>query len=733
MVDHRTARAQGKGPVGVLAALVGVCLLAASPMLLYRSVASITRSQQQVLQALQQSLEEVKVERDTARTYLDEVKTQLEELQGSMEVRVRQLANLSEVAEDIKFDLNRHNSQFSPADRISEQPAAAIVRIDSKGQYVASPSLVRLPGGRLLVALERAVTWGQTKETTMKLIYSSEDGGSSWQRAAVVGPMNWPQIFSCASGTYLMGTERHFSHNNNLVISKMLDDKGASWSVPTKLTKGLSVVSANTGVDVSGGRVTKAFEVIPSMAEPLASTKLTKARRASGRPPLPCSGGGCGDQGRRGCPTWEHQPVLELDVESTAGFILYTLVKVPYGDKALFFRIAKIDAAAKRISARLERFNMFWQKEPLSLAAQSTLQVASGAQIYGGVDWVATAMNADETADLRDPEAWHLSEGVGNPASMYSHEMRALFDAAFRGDSSVRKSIIGFDVPGLDTSSAWEAGFGSLYWMEGVVTRLQDKHGGNNKLLSIMRVNNDILCDLAALVEFDDASVAAAAAANASAASARLAVRFLRYAFIPGLGVGHPAILFDAVSCGGGPVTLRYGGSGTVVAVRYMAWCKTREAAAGDGRDLLVVSRAAFAPWARDSDAVLNDYYNNHNSNTIAFHRVKNFRHYANVEWVRYQGPYSRYPRRTAMKDEVESAEAKAFAAGVAERQKAADAAAAADAKAKAAGGGDGVGAGGAAAAGGGGEQLAGLDAPGGTQQQQPAQKGGGRRRLQAQ
>jgi hypothetical protein len=176
------------------------------------------------------------------------------------------------------------------------------VRIDSKGQYVASPSLVKLPGGRLLAALERAVTWGQTKETTMKLVYSSDDGGSSWQRAAVVGPMNWPQVrrwgrmgvgremgkgnrlggtfpapasaqdasrmwacghegppardphphrvahprfvqvFSCASGVYMMGTERHFSPNNNLVISKMLDDKGTSWSVPTKLTSGLSVV-----------------------------------------------------------------------------------------------------------------------------------------------------------------------------------------------------------------------------------------------------------------------------------------------------------------------------------------------------------------------------------------------------------------------------------------------------------------------------------------------------------
>ncbi len=40
----------------------------------------------------------------------------------------------------------------------------------------------------------------------------------------------------------------------------------------------------------------------------------------------------------------------------------------------------------------------------------------------------------------------------------------------------VRKSIIGFDhnfIAADDTSSAWEAGFGSLYWMEGVAIRLQ--------------------------------------------------------------------------------------------------------------------------------------------------------------------------------------------------------------------------------------------------------------------
>ena len=40
----------------------------------------------------------------------------------------------------------------------------------------------------------RSVSWGVTQETTMKLIYSSNDGGASWQRAALVGPMNWPQV-----------------------------------------------------------------------------------------------------------------------------------------------------------------------------------------------------------------------------------------------------------------------------------------------------------------------------------------------------------------------------------------------------------------------------------------------------------------------------------------------------------------------------------------------------------
>ena len=33
--------------------------------------------------------------------------------------------------------------------------------------------------------------------------------------------------------------------------------------MPVQLTRGLSVITINTGVDVSAGRVTKAFEMIP--------------------------------------------------------------------------------------------------------------------------------------------------------------------------------------------------------------------------------------------------------------------------------------------------------------------------------------------------------------------------------------------------------------------------------------------------------------------------------------
>ena len=42
-------------------------------------------------------------------------------------------------------------------------------------------------------------------------------------------------------------------------------------------------------------------------------------------------------------------------------------------------------------------------------------------------------------------QVWTFSNPLGNPASLYPAEMRTLFDAAFRADYVVQKSILGFD------------------------------------------------------------------------------------------------------------------------------------------------------------------------------------------------------------------------------------------------------------------------------------------------
>lgn len=52
------------------------------------------------------------------------------------------------------------------------------------------------------------------------------------------------QLFACASGVYLMGTERHFSPDNNLVISKMLDDEGQSLNSSWRLVLAASLCSS---------------------------------------------------------------------------------------------------------------------------------------------------------------------------------------------------------------------------------------------------------------------------------------------------------------------------------------------------------------------------------------------------------------------------------------------------------------------------------------------------------
>ena len=114
-------------------------------------------------------------------------------------------------------------------------------------------------------------------------------------------------------------------------------------------------------------------------------------------------------------------------------------------------------------------------------------------------------------------------------------------------------------LPPTECSTAAHATMPGLLACEPDLRSLCTPLAGNGKLLSIMRVNNDMLCDLAAIVEFDDSSLLPAVAQpevqqtqqqqeqQEAAQKGQLQGRFLRYTFVPGLGVGHPAILYDEV------------------------------------------------------------------------------------------------------------------------------------------------------------------------------------------
>lgn len=48
------------------------------------------------------------------------------------------------------------------------------------------------------------------------------------------------------------------------------------------------------------------------------------------------------------------------------------------GERALFFRVLEVLPAERRLRLRLERFNLYWQQEPVTIPWNATLEAASG-------------------------------------------------------------------------------------------------------------------------------------------------------------------------------------------------------------------------------------------------------------------------------------------------------------------------------------------------------------------
>ncbi len=66
------------------------------------------------------------------------------------------------------------------------------------------------------MASRRQASWGHyAPETLYKYVHASDDRGKTWQHVGLPGPMQWPQIFTCASGA---GLDARFDTADNRLI-----------------------------------------------------------------------------------------------------------------------------------------------------------------------------------------------------------------------------------------------------------------------------------------------------------------------------------------------------------------------------------------------------------------------------------------------------------------------------------------------------------------------------------
>jgi hypothetical protein len=128
------------------------------------------------------------------------------------------------------------------------------------------------------------------------------------------------------------------------------------WSVPSQLTTGITVLTANQGVDVSAGRVTKPFELFPSMFADVPSAAL----RAAAVIPIDSV------VATEDLPHYVHHKVLlQLDRNSTI-FVENQFLRMVLRKKGIFFRVLRVNASDRSILCRIEMVNLWiWPGELL--------------------------------------------------------------------------------------------------------------------------------------------------------------------------------------------------------------------------------------------------------------------------------------------------------------------------------------------------------------------------------
>lgn len=141
---------------------------------------------------------------------------------------------------------------------VSSQP-------ETSGVYLGSPSIVRSPRSRLLIASHDF--FGSRVTPALRntaRVFVSSDEGSSWAAAGACASMYWATLFTRPgdAAVYLLGTsdDGNAGAPTGVVLSQSLDD-GATWSPVTVLFRDSSSFSTGpTPVLLWAGRLWRAFE-----------------------------------------------------------------------------------------------------------------------------------------------------------------------------------------------------------------------------------------------------------------------------------------------------------------------------------------------------------------------------------------------------------------------------------------------------------------------------------------
>ncbi|MFS0725217.1 sialidase family protein [Paenibacillus sp. 1P07SE] len=99
------------------------------------------------------------------------------------------------------------------------------------GRSLCSPSLVRLPGGALLAAMD-VFAGGAPQNLT--LLYRSDDDGASWRYVTELFPCFWGKLFVWKDTLYMLA---HATEYGDLMIGAS-HDEGLTWSTPVTILPG---------------------------------------------------------------------------------------------------------------------------------------------------------------------------------------------------------------------------------------------------------------------------------------------------------------------------------------------------------------------------------------------------------------------------------------------------------------------------------------------------------------